>query len=365
MPAALYGVESKSSMLRNAVANLLSEKPFVGLCSLTSLEAEIRQPIDRAVCLPVRNEEEQLRSTLTALWETIEIFRASTAVTFVLNDTMDGSRQIIFDWCRGHQLSYVIAEVAFDPLIGNAPHARRLAMDIGASIAPAGTLLTTDADTNVAADWIFHNEQSLSRGAGLVCGNVTIHPDEEAHLPAAVVNCGKYEHLYRSAVRRLWAMAAPPSAPPLFFNAMGASLSLRTWSYLAIGRLPVPHVAEDKALALSCALHDLSVVEDDSVNVVTSARFEARAKGGMGDALAERARDSDPHCDEALLTVEEIFDLVTWWRSNADRPGAKADFYAWRFRNDRVRMRLSQVKQQLLLAERAIDCAEFSYAPAA
>ena len=47
-----------------------------------------------------------------------------------------------------------------------------------------GILLTTDADTVVAPDWIERNLQALAAGADLVCGRVAVDPTEAALIPA-------------------------------------------------------------------------------------------------------------------------------------------------------------------------------------
>ena len=277
--------------------------PFRGGVRIDMLEARLDRQVEQCVCIPARNEAAELPGTLAALAIAVAPHAERTAIVVVLNDTTDRSADILRDWFARTAFCYILVEATFAPEIADAPHCRRLAMDIGNIVAPSGILLTTDADTCVAPDWVTQNIRALDRASALICGSVDIQPDALAALPPSVITCGDREAAYRTATERLWHDWADVPAPRLHVNAMGASLAMRASAYRAVGHLPVPPVAEDKALAAACLRTDIPVIEAAAVKAVTSGRIDARAAGGMGDALRDRAISSDPLCDEALVPV--------------------------------------------------------------
>ena len=337
-----------------AVNELLDAVPFAGYAQVETIYANLPAQVNRCVCIPARNEEDELPNTLLALGKSLKGCSDDTAVVFVLNDTNDRSSTIIREWAVMQAVHHVLVNVWFHHTISNAPHARRLALDIGNLIAPNGKLLTTDADTRVAVDWILENTKLLRDDGTLVCGAVDINAVALNALPRPVIECGKIEHAYRLATQELWLRLTHPKPPQLYVKAMGASLAIRSADYRSVGRLPVPPVAEDKALAAICLRSGLKVVEAANVKVVTSARINARAEGGMGDAFRDRATEPDPFCDEALVPLKTLQRRARFWnslrQSNAIEDARKQFYKGTETMRSLTapRMRLSEVRAELV-----------------
>ena len=268
----------------------------------------------------------------------------------LINNSTDGSWQIARNILDASDCSYLMTNVSLHPDIANAPHARRMALDIGALLAANGVLMTTDADTLVAADWAAANLRNMLGEADLVCGSVSIEPQEYAALPEPIRYCGEIELAYSAQLERLWQRWTGGTAPSFQIPAMGASLALPTARYREIGGMPIPPVAEDKALASLARRRGWSIKIAGDVTVETSGRLFARAAGGMGDALRARATDEDPYCDEQLVPIGLLQSLADVWTrlpDSSERFARLQDTIAREPALQHRRMRLSQVLAQL------------------
>lgn len=315
-------------------------------------KSRISGVIDRpkfAVCIPVHDEAEALPATLAALDTALRSSSQAGVVVLLINDTRDGSAGIALAWAQRTGHACVIVEVLLERTIRNAPHARRLALEIGADLCPTGALLTTDADTLVAPDWITANLRHLDRGTALICGAVDVSEGEIDALPATVRLCGEAEAAYFALSERAWARWCNGTGPALATRAMGASLAINAPLYRQLGGLPLPHVAEDKALARLVRRAGHPIVEAQDVRVMTSCRLDARARGGMGDALLERCYIDDPLCDEALVPAAVLVSRSRVWNHLYGHPGAALHFEDMcdlRADLSAPRMRLSDVKRE-------------------
>ena len=268
----------------------------------------------------------------------------------LINNSTDGSWQMARNILDASDCGYLIANASLQPDIADAPHARRMALDIGALLAAKGALMTTDADTLVATDWAAANLRHMRGDADLVCGTVSIEPQEYAALPEPIRYCGEVEAAYAAQLERLWQRWTGGTAPSFQIPAMGASLALPTARYREIGGMPIPSVAEDKALASLARRRAWSIKTAGDVTVETSARLFARAAGGMGDALRARATDEDPYCDEQLVPLGLLQRLANVWTrlpDSSERSALLQDAIAREPALQHRRMRLSQVLAQL------------------
>jgi hypothetical protein len=294
--------------------------PFRGRLSVRAIQAVIAPASHWCVCIPARNEARLLPSTLAALGEAIDLAPEPGTVILIANDTADDTAVIFQDWAQTRGMAHVVASVDLADPIRNAAHARRLALDLGACVTPMGVLLTTDADTRVAPGWIERSLAHLTAGAHLVCGRVDVDEHELASLPGPVKLCGDAEAAYFQRSAELWTAWTGESAPTQSVRAMGASLALTSETYCRVGRLPLPAVAEDKALAAAVRAQGLMIMEADDVRVTTSCRLDGRAAGGMSDALRERAQEPDPYCDETLVPLHVLQARAAAWLGLAGTP---------------------------------------------
>ena len=304
------------------------------------------------MALPLRDEAELIGPMLDALAGAFAQTDLRCGLVAVANDTTDGSAEAIRRWAERTGHAAAVGEVRLDPEVRGAPHARRLAMDLAAALAPEGFLLTTDADCRVGPGWVDRNAAWLRAGARLVCGAVDTDPAEVAALPGLVEACGVAEsRLYRLLEER-WRELVPDGSRRFVQRAMGASVALRAADYAAVGGLPTPRSSEDRALATAIRLRGWRIETPEDVRVTASCRLRGRAEGGMAQALLDRTRSADPECDEALVPWPVLEARAAAWRELAasgvaDPHGAFEDACSRRPGLTAERMRLAAVQRAL------------------
>jgi hypothetical protein len=147
-------------------------------------------------------------------------------------------------------------------------------------------LLTTDADTLVAPDWIDANLRALDQPCDAVAGAAHLMRRERAELAPEhrrrLLTAGKYF----TALAYLRAEQAPAYDPwPRHDYEGGASIALRLDAYRAVGGAPPLPVSEDRALFAAVRDRGGRVRHATDVRVFTSCRLEGRAQGGTADTL--------------------------------------------------------------------------------
>jgi len=181
-----------------------------------------------------------------------------------------------------------LREVSLPQPYAHVGWARRLALDAAADALrrPDDVLLTTDADTLVASDWIDANLRALAAGCDAVAGAAYLMRQERAQLAPEhrrrLLTAGKYF----TALAYLRAEQAPSHDPwPRHDYEGGASIGLRLQTYRAIGGSPTLRTGEDKALFDAVRALGGSVRHAPDVGVLTSCRLTGRAEGGAADTL--------------------------------------------------------------------------------
>tara|TARA_R110002072_G_scaffold22383_10_gene78122 strand:- start:9764 stop:10891 length:1128 start_codon:yes stop_codon:yes gene_type:complete len=297
--------------------------PFGGALRSLDWAAGDGRAFAYAVGIPVNNEAERLPGVLAALSRAATRVEGRGLFVFVVNDTQDSSRRLIARWAAGTGVAHLLLDLSFAPAARNAPHARRLALDIAHACAPAAALLTTDADTSVGPGWIADNLAELARGAALVCGSIGFDEAELRLLPAHVRAIGAAEDEYFAATETLWRIWAGAGANPLNIRPWGASLGIAPAAYAALGGLPTPVAGEERALCALMRQHGLPVVQMPAQDTISSARQAGRAAKGCGETLRQRALAVDPPCDDMLLTLGGLRHLAGVWNAleaGPDRP---------------------------------------------
>ena len=293
-----------------ALASLLDRAPFAGQATLRRSKYRAVPAAGFAIAVPVREEEALLPRCLDALAAAMGQAGIPGAVAIVVHDSADASYPLVERWMDRHGIAGVVADCAFDPSIRDAPHARRLAMDLAANLAPEGALFTTDADSHVAPRWIAQGLAALAGGTDLACEDIMLDEGELDGLPPRVRAVGNAEREYFRALEGLWQRWTLGAAGAFAHRASGASMAIAAPVYRAIGGLPLPPVGEDRALCEAVLRGGGRVMTLSDGGTRTSARLGARASGGCGEALADRARDTDPVCDGRLVPVETLRDLA-------------------------------------------------------
>jgi hypothetical protein len=292
--------------IESALANLILTAPFAQSVQIERLFSNLSGPLDYVVAVPARNEEGLLPRALGAIERTMREVPASGGVVVVVNNTTDRSFDITARFAAERELPLAAVQVTFAQTIRDAPHARRLALDLCATLAPEGVLLTSDADSYVGPLWARTLLANLAEGAALICEDVRLDETELANLPSNVRKVGDAERAYFEASELLWQQWTCGRGGTFAYRASGASMAVTTAAYNDIGGLPLPSSGEVAALCAAVLAAGHSAVQLRDLGTRTSARLEGRAAGGCGAALSHRASCSNPECDAALVPLAQL-----------------------------------------------------------
>jgi cellulose synthase/poly-beta-1,6-N-acetylglucosamine synthase-like glycosyltransferase len=242
-----------------------------------------------AVAVPARNEAERLGACLERLTTLERDDRVrSLAVVVLANNCEDGTVEAAESIAEAWPGTVRVRAVTLSAGRANAGWARRLALDAAAEhlASPHDVLMSTDADTWPAPDWVRRTLDHLDRGWDAVAGLARLDPREVRRLPAGYRRRFAQIRRYQASLDRLKAARDASEPWPRHFYEGGASMALTLSAYRAIGGAPTPSVGEDKALFDAVRRAGGRVRHPTDVRVVTSARLQGRASGGASDTLA-------------------------------------------------------------------------------
>jgi hypothetical protein len=275
------------------------------------------------VAIPVRDEEERLPACLRALAQQRDrlgrpILPVLVRIVVLANNCTDQSASLARRLGEASSLDVRVAEVSFPPSTAHAGNARRAAMDIAEAWLVEGgerdgVILTTDADSQVAPNWIAENLAGFEAGAEAVLGRIDLDEDGK-FLPAALHRRGELEDAYERLLTELSWLLDPLEHDPWPHHATisGASLGITRTAYCRVGRLPRVALGEDKALIALLARQDARIRYSPTIQVITSGRTNGRAPGGVADTLAIRSKEPEAFCDDALEPFRTAFARALW-----------------------------------------------------
>ena len=268
------------------------------------------------VAVPVKDEEERIAACLSSLIGQVEVDFDDVAVILLLNNCTDATAERVRACADALPFALELRHVELPAAYANAGWARRLAMEAAADwVCPDGLILTTDADTLMEADWIAANLREIAAGADAVAGYVNADPFELMELPPAILERGSLEWEYQQLDAEMVARVDPdPHDPwPRHNQNCGASAAITCSAYRRIGGLPPKAVGEDRALFEMVRRVDGRIRHSLDVQVVTSARTDGRALGGLSDAIRLRG-EPDHACDDNLEVAVVAFRRALWRR---------------------------------------------------
>ena len=321
------GVSAVPGIDRAAVAALLGAPPFGGAASARIVHAARWRARPAVVaCVPAKDESERIVASLEALRRSLAGVEGTSAILVLVNNTADDTAVRAARWAAGTDAPVLVVEARLAAAIADAGHARRLALDLGALLAaPDALLLSTDADTRVAADWAGRLVGHLRAGAAAAAGMIDVEPDEFAALPARVREVEAVERALFAEHARTWRLLVPDAPQALALRVGGASLAVRARSYCRVGRLPPLAASEDRAMIAAMLRHDQRVAFDTDALIRTSCRLSARVEDGMAGMLRGRMACEDPLCDQDLYRAERFAWLCLAWRHLRDGHAGTAD----------------------------------------
>ena len=251
------------------------------------------------VAIPVCNEEGTLSACLDALDIQVDVNgrplpKAMYEVLLLLNNCTDHSREVAKAWHREKAaVRLLLAERAFATPEAHAGTARRLAMDTAwhrlrtRSRSSVTAIMTTDADSVVAPDWIARNLAAVEAGADAVGGLIRLREGDLANLPQFVRHCYAQDRRYAALIAKLEDLLDPQAgdAAPRHLDHFGSSLACTPGAYAACGGMPALPTLEDEAFVDRLRRVELKLRHDPKVVVTTSARLEGRATVGLAGQL--------------------------------------------------------------------------------
>jgi hypothetical protein len=242
-----------------------------------------------AIAVPARNEAERLEACLEHLDDLTSDPRiARVEVVLLANNCQDDTVPRARALAHRRPERLVVHDIVLPPAKAHAGWARRLALDAAARRLDASddVLMSTDADTKPAADWLVRTLDHLDAGWDAVAGLARLDPRELRGLPRLHRQRFAQIRRYQASLDRLKAAGDPSEAWPRHFYEGGASIALTLAMYRRIGGAPTPPVGEDKALFEAVRRAGGRVRHPMDVRVSTSPRLDGRAPGGASDTLA-------------------------------------------------------------------------------
>jgi hypothetical protein len=275
------------------------------------------------VAIPVRDEEERLPACLRAL--SLQRDRSGRSIPPTLvrivvfaNNCTDQSARLARKLGGALLLDVRVVEARLPASSAHAGAARRTAMDLAEAWLEEsgerdGVILTTDADSQVAPNWIAENLAAFEAGAEAVLGRIDLD-GEGKFLPEALHRRGELEDAYERLLTELsWRLDPLEHNPwPHHATISGASLGVTRTAYCRVGRLPRVPLGEDKVLIALLSRQDARIRFCPTAHVITSGRTNGRAPGGVADTLAIRSRKPDAFCDDALEPFRTAFARASW-----------------------------------------------------
>ena len=259
------------------------------------------------VAIPVKDEADLIGGCILAL---ARQSRRPGGVLLLLNNCSDLTEAIARNLAATLPFALHIVSRTFPPAEANAGNARRVAMQLAGEIAgPDGVLLTTDADTIVAHDWVEKNLSALAAGADLVCGRVAVDPIEEALIPLHLRVDDAQECELTTLLDRIGFVLDPdPTDPwPRHTEAAGASIAVTMAAFKRANGIPAVATGEDRAFVKLLGRMDARIRHDPTIIVTVSGRIHGRAEGGMADTIRRRMRQQDEFTDDNLEPAVDAY----------------------------------------------------------
>ncbi len=284
-----------------------------------SLQRQLPPPaatLQACVIIPAKDEAHQLPATLAALAAQTGLHGehlpdGCLEVIVLANNCTDGTAAVVRQVAACYPtLALHVAELQLPKDLAHVGQARRLLMDaaahrLEATAGPQGLILSTDADTLAAPDWLAACRAEIAAGAVAVGGRILTRPGtpeaselidkEQEECPTADSRVVRRTQLrdatYYLLRNQLECQLDPcPHDPwPRHHQHFGASLALTVAAYRQVGGLPVVRYLEDEALWRALCRHDLPVRHSPQVRVSTSARQQGRVEVGLSWQLREWA----------------------------------------------------------------------------
>lgn len=235
--------------------------------------------LEAIVVVPARDEERMISACLTALSCQRGIDRGAYGVILVLDDCHDQTEPIArrIAAARGLQLELLHGagegSGAARSLGMDRAHRRLMAAGRGGAL-----IATTDADSQVAPDWLAAQLAAVRSGAEAIGGQVVLEETSASDLDGATI-----EHRGQELERRLARVTGRGEREHPHFA--GASIGVTADAYGRAGGMRPLRSLEDEDFGRRLEEVGVPVRRLESVRVTTSARTDGRAERGLAADL--------------------------------------------------------------------------------
>lgn len=268
---------------------------------ITNQRVDFAEPHGRlraCVVIPVRNEQAVLPCVIAALaaqrdLQGLALDAHQYEVLLLLNNCTDATAAVAESLQhRFPRLALHVAQVAFATHEAHVGRARQLLFDVAFQRferlnRPSGLILSTDADSRPAPDWIAQNVLEIAAGVDGVGGWISLDRIERAELHTGVRRLFSLDVTYRRALEELRSLYAPQAHDPFprHHQHFGASITVTAAAYGRAGGMPLRASSEDVALYQAVLASGGRFRHSFRVRVVTSARMVGRAQRGLAEAI--------------------------------------------------------------------------------
>lgn len=259
----------------------------------------------RIVAIPACNEEDHIVPCLTALAK--QSYTFPDKVILWINNTTDKTYDLAHSLQDTLPFTLEIIQTVYPSHLARAGLARRDALAHAARHAPSDALLfTTDADGEVAKDWIYCTLEAFAHyPVEAVFGRALLLPSEAEKIPFHLHQDERAEQAYGALLEQISLELCPePHDPwPRHIEHSGASIAVTRQAWALVGGIPDVATGEDRQFYKTLRQHGILVRHAPDVVVYVSARLSGRAQGGMAETLARRIHAQDDYIDDIFETV--------------------------------------------------------------
>lgn len=260
-----------------------------------------------AIAIPARDEAALIERCLQAL--AAQQGAPDFAVVLFLNNCSDDTPTVVRRAAETLPYPIYVYEADLPQGFADAAWARRLALNAAAGlVSPDGIVLSTDADSYAAANWVAECLAAIDNGADIVCGFVAPDFSDAPSLDFETLRHGAFEYEYSQLGTELASLVNPDPYDPWPRHQMetGANLGVRARVLREVGGVPHVCPGEDQALVRLARAHGFHVRHDFKPHVTTSSRLQGRAAGGWSEDLKARAANQRGTCHEKVEPAAQI-----------------------------------------------------------
>jgi glucosyl-3-phosphoglycerate synthase len=260
------------------------------------------------IVVPARDEQQRIAACLRALAAQRDVPCEQYEVIGVLDGCVDQTAEFAHRVAsETPELRLRLVELDSSQGVGRA---RRLGMDLAYERLlhlgrEDGLIASTDADSVVAADWLYAQLELLGAGAEAIGGRIELDGEEVTQLAPAALVARKRAATARTQ-RALRLNASPELVEHHQFS--GASLALTAAAYARCGGLPVRAALEDEALERALVSQGVAIHRSARVRVRTSARTSGRAPRGLARDLASADWRERRTYDAGEFTLDRLLE---------------------------------------------------------